>query len=161
MTLEIPLSRGLVSLVDAADFDLIVAAGKWYAAPSRNTFYARHSYWRDGKVRHVQMHTLITGWSFVDHRNGDGLDNRRQNLRPANDSKNQMNARMRSDNPSGFKGVCADRHRWMARIQLDGRRTYLGYFATPQEAARAYDEAALSLFGEFARFNFPQEMSVR
>jgi len=107
------------------------------------------------------MHTLITGWSFVDHRNGDGLDNRRQNLRPANDSKNQMNARMRSDNPSGFKGVCADRHRWMARIQLDGRRTYLGYFATPQEAARAYDAAAVELFGEYARPNFPQEMSVR
>ena len=160
MTLEIPLSRGLVSLVDAADFDLIVAAGKWYAAPSRNTFYARHSYWRDGKVRHVQMHTLITGWSFVDHRNGDGLDNRRQNLRPANDSKNQMNARMRSDNPSGFKGVCADRHRWMARIQLDGRRTYLGYFATPQEAAHAYDAAALLHFGEFARPNFPQEIGA-
>ena len=156
MTLEIPLTRGLVALVDDADYDAVVALGKWYAAPDKNTFYARRGYRRDGKVRHVQMHTLLTGWGFVDHVNGDGLDNRRSNLRPADDSKNAMNRAVSSANTSGFKGVSRNHLRWSAQIKLDGRQIHLGTFDTTQEAALAYDEAALRLFAEFARVNFPQ-----
>lgn len=157
MALEIPLTRGLVALVDDADYDLVVAAGKWHAGSEGSRFYARRSYQREGNRWSVRMHTLVTGWDFVDHINGDGLDNRRQNLRPADDSKNSMNRGMRSDNTSGFKGVVRRGSRWMARIKLHDRRTYLGTFATPQEAAHAYDAAALVLFGEFARPNFPQK----
>jgi len=157
---EIPLTRGLVALVDAADFDLVIAAGPWYAHPDRNTFYARTSYRRDGKKRLVSMHTLVTGWGFVDHINGDGLDNRRLNLRPADNSKNQMNRGVPSNNTSGFKGVSRNDLRWQAQISVAGRRIHLGMFATPLEAAHAYDEAALYYFAEFARPNFPQSVSA-
>jgi len=160
MTLEIPLTRGLVAVVDDADFDAVIAAGKWHATPDKDTFYARRSIRRDGKWRTLRMHTFLTGWSFVDHANGDGLDNRRSNLRPADASKNAMNKRTYRNNTSGYKGVSRSGPKWQAYIQMDGRQIRLGTFDTPQEAARAYDEAALALFGEFARPNFPKGVTA-
>jgi len=157
MTLEIALSRGLVALVDDADVQRILAAAPWHAYPSGDTFYARHSI---TPSRQITLHAFLTGWAFVDHVNRDGLDNRRENLRPATNSQNQMNARMHSNNTSGFKGVqrCG-RLTWKAHIKLDSRRLHLGTFDTPQEAAHAYDEAAAHYFGEFARPNFPESVS--
>ena len=102
------------------------------------------------------MHTFLTGWSRVDHINGNGLDNRRSNLRPASRSQNGANRGAPSNNTSGFKGVTRFRLKWMAKIQVHGRTIHLGLFATPQEAARAYDTAALEHFGEYARPNFPK-----
>jgi len=160
MTREITLTRGLVALVDDADYDAVVAAGKWYVQPGPNTFYARRSYKRDGDRWSIQMHNFLTGWSFVDHIDGNGLDNRRSNLRPADDSQNQMNRGAPSNNTSGFKGVGRERLGWRARIHIGGRSIYLGYFDTPIDAARAYDEAALHHYAEFARTNFPQEISA-
>jgi len=163
MTLEIPLSRGLVALVDIDDYEQIVTAGKWYAFPHHNTSYARRCYRRDGKNLHIAMHTFITGWGFVDHVNRNGLDNRRSNLRPATAAQNQMNRGIPRNNTTGFKGVYRDRLnrlKWRARIQADGRRIGLGTFATPLEAALAYDAAALHYYAEFARPNFPQEIGA-
>lgn len=160
MTREIPLSRGLVALVDDADYETVNAVGKWYANPCDRTFYARKNYWRDGRCFSIRMHTLITGWDYVDHRNGNGLDNRRANLRPANDSQNSMNRARRSDNTSGFKGVRRlDSGRWGACIQVGGVKVWLGVHETPEAAARAYDDAALTHFGEFARLNFQMEIA--
>jgi len=161
VTLEIPLTQGQVALVDEADYEALVAAGKWQALPAPNTFYAfRKSSRRDGKRLGVYMHTLLTGWPYVDHIDGNGLDNRRQNLRAATHSKNMMNRGPQSNNTSGFKGVCRNRLKWRAQIGLDGRHIHLGTFATPQEAAHAYDAAAVELFGEYARPNFLQEITV-
>jgi hypothetical protein len=95
----------------------------------------------------------------VDHRDGNGLNNRRRsNLRVCSHSQNGANQKKHKNNTSGFKGVVLykdNRSRpWCARIKVEGRHIYLGYFATPDEAAKAYDAAAIRLHGEFARTNF-------
>lgn len=138
--MEIPLTRGYVALVDAADFDLVIAQGKWSAQVNPTVTYARNNT--------LYLHTLLTGWNYVDHRNGNGVDNRRSNLRPTNASLNAANKRLRCDSSTGF---------WSARIGCNGVYRSLGGYGSPEEAARAYDLAALDLFGEFARTNFPRE----
>jgi hypothetical protein len=156
---EVPLSRGLVALVDDGDFELVASVGKWYANPSHHTFYARKNFNRGGRRWSVRMHTLITGWPLVDHINGNGLDNRRSNLRPADNSQNTANSRVRSDSRTGLTGVSRRRNRWAARVGIPGsggQRLFLGVFDTPEEAALAYDRAALEHFGEYARLNFPE-----
>jgi len=92
---------------------------------------------------------------YIDHRNGNGLDCRRSNMRPATHAQNMKNRKRHSNNTSGFKGVSLDKEtgRWMARIYCDGRPIRLGGYATPDEAGMAYDEAALIHHGEFARTN--------
>ena len=159
---EIPLSRGMVALVDDDDYDMLVSVGKWHATPGTSgTYYANRSITRPGGGQTTQgMHTLISGWPYVDHRNGDGLDNRRANLRQATDSQNQGNRRIGSNNTSGYKGVSRSGLKWRARIRLDGHQTHMGCYATPQEAARAYDTASIKHFGEFARPNFPQGVDL-
>jgi hypothetical protein len=156
---EIPLSRGLVALVDDVDYERVLAVGKWYANPSGVTYYARKNFWRAGRCFSIRMHTLITGWSYVDHRNGNGLDNRRSNLRQASDRQNAQNRGRRSDNTSGFKGVSWDdqQQAWSASICVDSVQRRLGRFSSREEAALAYDAAAIQHFGEFARLNFPKE----
>jgi HNH endonuclease/AP2 domain len=157
--IEIPLSRGLVALIDEDDFDQVASIGKWYADKSTCTFYARKNYWRDGRCFSIKMHRFITGLPFVDHVNGNGLDNRRSNLRTATDSQNSMNRGRRSDNTSGYKGVSWNRQcqSWEASICMAGKSTYLGLFSAAKTAARAYDMAAIATFGEYARLNFPEE----
>jgi hypothetical protein len=159
VTAQIKLSGGHIALVDAADFDRL-AAMAWHASPHGRTVYARTNLRQDGKFVTVPMHRIITGWLYIDHINGDGLDNRRVNLRQATHGQNMGNKRIYSNNTSGYKGVGLHRlsSKWQAMIQRDGKAHYLGRYATPEEAARAYDRAAIEVFGEFARLNFPQEV---
>ena len=106
------------------------------------------------KVLTVYMHRQIMGVcgvkNQVDHRNGNTLDNRKENLRAATNSQNQQNRQKAAGCSSRFKGVSAYRHKWRAYIQLNGRRTHLGYFGTEEEAAETYARTALKVFGEFA-----------
>lgn len=152
---QIPLTLGYVALVDDEDYDRVMAAGKWHARPDRKSTYARRTIGTNGRRRNVYLHSVLTGWPLVDHANGNGLDNRRANLRPATNAENQRNRPVQANNTSGFKGVGLHRGKWRAQIKLDGKRRHLGYFATPDEAGRAYDDAARELHGEFARLNFP------
>lgn len=87
----------------------------------------------------------------IDHINGNPSDNRWANLRPADQSQNSANARKRSDNTVGLKGVSAQRGKYRASIVKNGRQKFLGYFATPEEAHAAYVAAARNTFGEYAR----------
>lgn len=160
--IEVPLTRGLVAIIDAADADLILGMGKWFAHVSPRSSYALRNVTRpDGSRRRIGMHNVITGWPMVDHINGDGLDCRRANMRAASRAQNNRNAQRRTDNTSGYKGVSwhGQRNRWRAQINNAGRRTYLGLFADPADAARAYDTAARQHFGEFACLNFPETTS--
>ena len=92
----------------------------------------------------------------IDHINGDKTDYRRANLRIATHSQNNQNKGLRRDSTTGYKGVCFDKRskRFIAYINANKKRTYLGYFDDKEKAAKAYDEAALRLHGEFARLNF-------
>jgi hypothetical protein len=89
--------------------------------------------------------------NMLDHRNGIRTDNRIDNLREATSAQNGANTGKRSDNTSGFKGVCWNKHvgKWLAQIQIRSRMRYLGYFTTPEEASEAYQAAAKEYHKEF------------
>lgn len=151
MTREIQLTRGFVAIIDAADFEF-VTQWQWQANPQRRTVYAQRSLRRTTQM----LHSLITGWSLVDHINGDGLDNRRVNLRPASVRENSRNRRA-GGGSSIYKGVhLRPSGRWRAHIWIDDRSRYLGDFVDEIEAARAYDTAARTNFGQYAALNFPR-----
>ena len=147
----------MVALVDDEDFDRLVDGPSWYAETRDLQTYAR----RDvslggGRRRRDYMHRVILpGHRLVDHVNGDGLDNRRANIRAASAADNVHNTRLRRDSVSGIKGVALRDGKWAARIRHDGSTRHLGRFMTLEEAGRAYDRAARELFGEFAALNFP------
>lgn len=156
MTARVPLTQGRVALIDDEDLARVLAAGTWCATVKPRTAYAvRMARKPDGRPTTIGMHRFITGWEYVDHINGDGLDNRRCNLRPATAATNARNVGLRSHNTSGYKGVTWHKagRKWMAQLRVDGRQVYLGLFTDPAEAASAYDAAALEHFGEFARTN--------
>jgi len=120
--------------------------------------YAITNYQRpDGRRTMIYMHKLITGWPRTDHRNHDGLDNQRENLRDATVGQNTANQLPQEGTSSAFKGVSWDRvnRRWLVHVTWDHRQHHVGRFDSEEEAARAYDAAAIGLFGEFAYLNFP------
>lgn len=156
MTVDVPLSQGHIAIVDAIDADLVLQH-KWCAFPMGNTVYAQRCAKREGGGwTTVYLHKFITGYKETDHRNGNGLDNRRENLREATRSQNLCN-RHTDIGASGFRGVTwADRqHAWKAQIGSGGKHFNLGYFSTAEEAALVRDNAARDLHGEFAILNFP------
>lgn len=156
---EIPLTQGKVALVDDEDYERL-AAFKWYARyrPDRDHWCAQRNIGTGSDKRTpISMHREILGLSpgdglKTDHRNGDGLNNRRGNLRVATDSQNQANGKLRRTNCSGFRGVYWNKRRraWHARIGMPGARQHLGYFNNPLDAADAYLRAAERHFGDFA-----------
>lgn len=150
---EIVLTQGKVAVVDDQDYDL-VKAHRWRAVRCSPTlWYARGDLPDAHGGRCVYMHRLIMGAERqheVDHRNGCGLDNRRINLRLCTHAQN-IAANRRKPGASGFRGVRPHKGRWQARHI----HTHLGIFDTPEEAARAWDAAALAVYGAFAVLNFP------
>jgi hypothetical protein len=151
----IPLTRGLFATVDDEDASL-VSPLKWCASARG---YALCVTRIDGSVSQIKMHRLILDappGMLVDHRDGDPLNNCKSNLRLCTSSENRKNNKTngnRSVHRGYPKGVSPWRGKYMARIFSDGVATYLGLFSTSQDAANAYDSAAVRLHGEFARLN--------
>lgn len=155
----ISLTQGKFAVVDSADFERLNQY-KWYAQKHRNTWYAYRNQRKDnGKYTLIAMHREIlrplTGME-TDHKDGNGLNNRRVNLRTATISQNQHNQRPQKKGISKYKGVSWYRnsHKWRAKIEINGRTISLGYFFCEIEAAKTYDTVARKYFGEFARTNF-------
>jgi len=153
MTKTIPLTQGLVAIVDDKDYELL-GQYKWYAHKNTDVYYAQR---RAGK-RIVSMHREILGLQYgdkqiVDHANGNGLDNRHQNLRFATPSQSVINRRLSTRNKTGYRGVSYFQGRYRAFIYLRREQYYLGSFTTDKEAALAYNAAAPKYHGEFARLN--------
>jgi hypothetical protein len=160
--IEIHLTKGYVSLIDDCDADLNQLA--WTASVHPRQVYAVQQHRRNGKKGTTHLHRVVLermlnrpmdAKEYCDHINGDSLDNRRNNLRVALPHENSRNQQTRITSKSGYKGVIFDKRnkKFKAQIGIGGKPLYLGLFPTVEAAARAYNEAALEHFGEFARLN--------
>lgn len=148
---EIQSTKDIVVLVDDEDFEFLNNF-KWHDV---------HGY-ACGCVngKQILMHRLIMDAPrelFVDHINGIPSDNQRKNLRFSTNSQNQANRKNQKDNTSGYKGVTFQKAngKWLSQIKVNQINIHIGYFNTPEEAAKAYDEYASLHFGEYASLNFP------
>lgn len=155
----VPFPNGRRAIVDLYDWQVFVCKYTWCChTPGGRPYAIAADPYSDDRT-HVHMHRLIVNApkrTIVDHINGDSLDNRRSNLRITTQRGNNRNRRTLPERRSSqFKGVTFDKRRgtWFARIKVDGKVTHLGCYANEVDAARAYDAAAVSRFGEFAATN--------
>jgi len=142
-----------IVLIDDEDFEL-VSKYNWSLYGKDNKFYAENK----SSDIYLIMHRLIMNappGQMIDHINGNGLDNRKENLRFCSKKENAWNQELRSDNTSGYKGVSWDKakKKWMATIKVNYKRIFLGYYKIKEDAAIAYNNAAIKYFNEFARLN--------
>jgi hypothetical protein len=159
---RLQLKNGGTALIDDIDVER-VSQFNWSSFESRNTTYVRN---RSKRIGCPVLHRFILGITddsvIVDHANGDGLDNRRSNLRVCSNQENCSNQRIRTQHngkpkSSRFKGVTLMNkrfhHVWMSQIGVKGKIKRLGTYVTEEEAATAYDIAAMFYFGDFAQTN--------
>lgn len=163
MTVEVKINGGYTAIVDDVDGDLAVY--KWQSLhAARFDFQAAYAYrnsGRQGKRRRYDLHRVILERTLgrklekgeiADHKDCNPLNNTRTNIRLANGSQSRANTRRNRVSKSGFKGVSRSHSKWKAVIKVYGQELYLGVYATPEEAHKAYCDAAIEHFGEFARF---------
>ncbi len=157
----IHLTKGKITVVDADEYDKLNSV-KWQFQATNKYPDIGYATRGNTQLTKYSMHRVITNapkGMHVDHENGDRLDNRRQNLRVCTPGENIINMQLLPRNTSGFKGVTTGYTRvdgtksWRAALGIDNKRVALGSFLTAEDAARAYDAAAIEEFGEFARTN--------
>lgn len=152
---EIPLTRGLMTLVDDEDYEPLNQR-KWCAWWSKGSqsYYAEG--FIDGKVVLMHQHLMreLPG-KVVDHVDHDGLNNQRYNLRKCSNSQNTANSRLNVTNKSGYKGVTWDKYKqkWVSQIMVNYKHIHLGRFEKIEDAATAYDKAAIMYFSRYALTN--------
>ena len=161
--IQIPLTKGYIAIVDDEDADLRDVL--WCVKADKVNPYAVRGISQHPQCKQMLMHRVILQrilkcelqeGAYVDHINGDTLDNRRSNLRLCTPQQNMWNRRVMHNTQTGFKGVARNKRSklnpWKARIRVSGKLVHLGCFPTPEEAHEAYKQAAIKYFGEFARF---------
>lgn len=153
----LPLTKGYTAIIDPEDVPL-ANLRSWYALESKKKGGKVRSVYAASRVgdKIVLLHRVITNAEDgleVDHENGNGLDNRKKNLRQATRVQNSQNMKIRADNTSGYKGVSPFTRdaKWQACICVNGKTKSLGLFDTREKAAEAYKSAAQTYYGEFAR----------
>ena len=155
---EIPLTQGYVALVDDEDYERLIAMGKWHVFKSKSrkqpsVYAARH----ESNTRDIIfMHSIVTGYRPVDHKDTNGLNNQKYNLRRTNHTLNMANSRPIGGS-SPFKGVSFQKQTrtWSAKIKVNGKLKHLGSFKDEVDAATVYNFAAYEEWGEYARLNTP------
>jgi hypothetical protein len=172
----IPLTRGMYTIVDVKDYEQLRKLN-WQVQSGVQTYYATSTIFINGKPKRIWMHRYLmlpkldtefgarcskAGNPFkgiiIDHINGDGLDNRRANLRICTYSQNICNTRIKIKGASKYRGVSksgkSDKP-WQAKIYIHRKQIVIGFYETEIEAALAYDSAARKYHGLFATLNFP------
>jgi hypothetical protein len=143
----VPLTQGLNAIIDISDIELI-SDFSWHAHKTKYSFYAS----RDASSYKL-MHRLIMNAPadfYVDHKDGNGLNNRRSNLRLVTHQQNMLNRRRHQP---GLKGTYFDKkkNRWIVQIKIDGKQKKIGSFLNEQDAHQAYVDASQKFHGEFGR----------
>jgi AP2 domain. len=161
--IQVPLGHGVYAIIDAEDAPIVVQH-RWGKLKVGNKYYAvSWSHDADRKTVNTLLHRLLMNppeGMDVDHRNGDSLDCRRENMRICTEQENVFNRPKRDGSKNPYIGVyrqIKSPNRWYAKIMNDGKTIHLGGYDTPEDAARAYDAKARELRGEFAYLNFPDE----
>jgi hypothetical protein len=151
---EIKLSKGAIAIVDDEDYG-VLSKHKWSLSENPSAHRVRKYAVRMSGGKFIKMHRLLMNpphGFVVDHINGNGLDNRRCNLRVCSQRENSSNSENKRNGP--YRGIGRMRNSWQAFIGINYKKVHLGTFKTPEEAAMAYDKASRSRDGKFARTNF-------
>ena len=161
---KIPLTQGFYATVDDEDFERINRY-KWYAYKSNNTIYARRNV-RTGSKRQtaIQMHRDVMGCTagdkkIVDHKNFNGLDNRKENLQVVSINVNIHRRNKQANNHTGYIGLSwkPKKKTWEAWVTINKRKIYCGCHKNPMVAAKMRDKVVLDFYHDNAILNFPKE----
>ena len=157
---EIPLTpkkRKMVALVDIENYNWLMQ-WKWSVSEANGTFYAeRHENYIKIKMHREILYLTKGDGILVDHKNRNGLDNRKENLRITTRSLNGLNSKIKSNNTSGYRGVSFAKlnKKWRPYLSINKKRIYFGLYLTAKDAAIAYDKKAVEYYGSNAILNFP------
>lgn len=150
-----PKHKDLFAMVDDDQYESLSKYNWHYMEQQKGFFYACRNVFNEGKTRQkkIRMHCEVMGNKYIDHKDHNGLNNQKENLRESCSKTNGYNRKQQSNLSGGYKGVSLSRNKFKASIKINGNHNYLGTRDNPKDAARLYNDAALKYFGEFAYIN--------